>query len=703
MAGFSATNKIKLLQQRWVNYQLAADGLFSAAITLTIGWLFYYASIPLWWCLPVFAIIFWLFCMFRQPWAVTAYAISGYLNVAFPELEESCELAIKPGNLNLLESLQLMKVEAALQNIPSSPAGFAKRLKTALIILAAALVLNFIVFKVHHNWDGIKQSWFSHTENKSPVAVPEKVLPQIDNVSITITPPGYTGKSKRIQDKFTIDAEEEASAKWIITTNIAVKKVSFIFNEKERLVMAPGDGNKSWSAIKVLDKPGFYQVDIDGKLSDLYQIQIIKDMPPVILIKSPKQYTYIDAGEAKAVNINTAITDDYGVSDALIMATVAKGSGEGVKFKEYKINFNSGFADNRRAYDLQKKIDLTSLGMEPGDELYFYIQASDNHKQQSKTDIYIVSIQDTSQLLSMDGILTRSNIKPEFFRSERQIILDTESLLKGKDSTSKDKFSGRANDLGIDQKLLRLRYGKFLGEEEESVIGAEANNELGKAENFSDAAKVLDAYTDKHDNAEDASFLEPSEKAALKATLTEMWKAELHLRMYKPEEALPFEYKALRLLKDLQQKSRAYVAKTSYNPPPIKQEKRLTGDLTKIAQPVEKQDIKPATDQYEALKKAVGVLEQAKTSGTFDGSDRHILQLAGQTLGSKAATEPGSYLAAMNALHRILTNNKFSAKDINTVEKGIQAALPESRHVPQNTSPSVDMDLSKNYHKNLNR
>ena len=94
--------------------------------------------------------------------------------------------------------------------------------------------------------------------------------------------------------------------------------------------------------------------------------------------------------------------------------------------------------------------------------------------------------------------------------------------------------------------------------------------------------KFFDAYTDKHDNAEDASFLEPETKNQLKATLNEMWSAELRLRTYKPREALPFAYKALRLLKDLQQKSRAYVAKTSAKTAPLKPaEKRLTGDLTK--------------------------------------------------------------------------------------------------------------------------
>jgi len=205
----------------------------------------------------------------------------------------------------------------------------------------------------------------------------------------------------------------------------------------------------------------------------------------------------------------------------------------------------------------------------------------------------------------MDGIVTGANLKPEYFRSQRQIILDTEKLLKEKDSISVEKFNEQCNAIGIDQKMLRLRYGKFLGEEEENTIGESGQQaELSKVENFNNAAMVLDAYTDKHDNAEDATFLEPAIKAQLKATLTEMWNSELHLRLYKPVEALPFEYKALRLLKDLQQKSRSYVAKTAYNPPPLKMEKRLSGELGKIGQPVNQEDIKKLADQFESLKKS---------------------------------------------------------------------------------------------------
>jgi hypothetical protein len=371
-----------------------------------------------------------------------------------------------------------------------------------------------------------------------------------------------------------------------------------------------------WQTQKLINKPGFYQVNVDGKLSDLYQVQVITDQPPVIRIKSPKQYTYIDAGEAQKVNIDATVNDDYGISNALIFATVAKGSGEAVKFKEYKLDFGRLFVNRQPQYNLQKLINLPALNMEPGDELYFYLQATDTHQQQSRTDVYTVSIQDTAQLLSMDGMLSGVNQKPEFFRSERQIILDTEKLLKDKDSISTTKFNDRSNDLGVDQKLLRLRYGKFLGEESESDINpADVKDDpVGDINNYGNAAVILDKYTDKHDNAEDAQFFDPELKKQLKATLTEMWKAELQLRLYKPQDALPFEYKALRLLKDLQQKSRMYVAKTSYNPPALKLEKRLSGDLSKINQPINKSDIKPGADQYENLKKAVQVLAQLKVT-----------------------------------------------------------------------------------------
>jgi hypothetical protein len=342
--------------------------------------------------------------------------------------------------------------------------------------------------------------------------------------------------------------------------------------------------------------------------------------------------------------------------------------------------------------------------MEPGDELYFYIQAQDTRNQQSRTDVYIVAIQDTAQLLSMDGLLSGVNEKPEYFRSERQIIMDSEKLLRDLDSINKETFNNRSNDIGTDQKLLRLRYGKFLGEESESDINPkdEQNDAVGDVKNYGNAAVILDKYTDKHDNAEDAQFFDPGVKAQLKATLTEMWKAELQLRLNNPQAALPFEYKALRLLKDLQQKSRMYVAKTAYNPAPLKMEKRLTGDLDKIIQPTDHRDINSGNDQYEPLKSAVRVLEQLKAGTAIGSTDMHALQLANQQLSEKASSQPEIYLPAVSALRRILYSGKAKNYDIGTVEKAIQRILPGSKLLPVPSQNSADMGLSREYYQNLN-
>ncbi len=702
----AALHKIKQLQQRYIGYQLLADVLLAAACAMIIGSILFYwqGSRALWWAILLFAIIFGVLIAIHRPWKTTLNTICRHLNFTYPELEESCTLIIKPASsLNLLESLQLQKVEQAVTHLSAQPPIFTQRLKKSASWLAAALVLSLMIVFVSQRWPSVVNGFQSRSsETKEKELPPEKVLPQISGVLLKITPPAYTGKPVRHQDKFTIEAEEGAVVSWTISTNIRVKSVVLIFNEGEKLPLQGNQSNK-WKGSRIIIKPGFYQVSIDGKLSDLYQMQVIKDGIPVIHIKSPKQYTHIDAGEAPRVTVNATVTDDYGISNALIFATVAKGSGESVKFKDTTFSFNTSFNQHNKQYNLQRIIDLPKLGMEPGDELYFYLQAQDTHQQKSRTDVLIVSIQDTAQLLSMDGIVSAANIKPEYFRSQRQIILDTEKLLKEKDSIAVTAFKNRCNDLGTDQKMLRLRYGKFLGDEDESGAEGEGNEEVAKAENFGNAAVIMDAYTDKHDNAEDATFLEPAVKAQLKATLNEMWKAELRLRLFKPQEALPYEYKALRLLKDLQQKSRSFVAKTSYNPPPLKPEKRLSGDLSKIGSPVNQQTLKPGTDQYETLKKAIAILQQSRYTA-LTAADKRVLQLASQQLASRASSQPGIYLRAVSALRRVINSSATpSAVDRATIEKAIQQSLPGSKATPSSAMSPPDMGLAQRYYKNLNR
>lgn len=698
-------HKLNLLRKRYISYQLLADVLFAVATAIIIGCFMYAVfSWSGWWSALFFIVAFGVITTVQKPWLIDIESITTFLNLKYNDLEESSELALKDtADLNLLEKLQLAKIQDVLEAVPGVQKEFTQRLRLSLLVFLVAPVFSYEVIQLHDYWH-IKEDLNKITGSYFKNTPPEKILPQIESVDISVMPPAYTNRPARAQDKFTLGVEDGSAVTWKLQLNVAAKQVSLIFNNREKISLK-NTGNAVYHCQKKIDQPGFYQVDIDGRLSDLYPVQVIKDTPPVIHIKAPSQYTYIDAGEVPKVTIIAAVDDDYGITNAFIYATIAKGSGEAVKFKEQSIDFGASFTGHNPHYDLQKLISLPSLNMEPGDELYFYIQAQDNHNQQSRTDVYIVAIQDTAQLLSMDGILSGVNVKPEYFRSERQIILDSQKLLKDRDSISTETFNNRSNELGTDQKLLRLRYGKFLGEESESDIDPkeDKNDAVGDINNYGNAAVILDKYTDKHDNAEDAQFFDPTVKAQLKATLTEMWKAELQLRLYKPDAALPFEYKALRLLKDLQQKSRLYVAKTAYNPSPLKMEKRLTGDLGKIIQPVNHQDIKADNDQYETLKNAVSVMEGLKVGATVNDADKRTLQLADQQLSEKASAQPEIYLPAVNAFRRILSAEKMKTGDIAVVEKAIQRILPPGKQLPNTMQNAADMGLSSEYYKNLNR
>lgn len=698
-------------QKKWKTSNILSLVLLALAAALFLSAVFHVLfSLSFWWILLVFAVFLAIVFSASSSWKITVDEVARYLNHYFPELEESMQLSLKPTeSLNLLEKLQRQKIETLLPQLPH-PKIIYKKLQSAILVLIAALALSFLLAEINlkpiqTKFNPIKEA----LGGTSASAKPEVILPEIDRFSLKITPPSYTGKSIREQEKFSVSAEDGATLSWEISTNKTVKQVSLLFNDHEKLVLKAANSDRTkWKTAKTITKSGFYQVNLDGKISELYQIEMIKDLPPVIRIQSPKPTTVIDFGEPQKTLLKTVLNDDYGVREAYINATIASGTGEAVKFKEQKLNFDASFSNHQTQYLLQKQLDLKALDMQPGDELYFYVKATDNHNQETRSEVYIVSIADTAKLMQIEGMANGLDVKPELFRSERQIIIETEQLLREKDTISAENFKKRSQNLGFDQKLLRLRYGKFLGEENESGGDPESENTLDNPSDFSNASKILDAYTDKHDNAEDASFLEPETKNQLKATLNEMWSAELRLRTYKPQEALPFAYKALRLLKDLQQKSRAYVAKTSAKIAPLKPaEKRLTGDLTKITDPVTQQNFKKPNDPYSSLRQTANLLNQLQNGAGLGAASLQILHQSNLQLSSKAAANPAVYLPAVTSFRRILANinqpKSINKQDILTVEKVIQKMLPAVAKLPQPTENMPDQGLANAYFQNLTK
>lgn len=684
------------LQQRWNRRLLVAQliTVFSVALVVAAAAVvFFHAPLFLAGLFAILAPAAAVFFMQR----VSVKDVIIYLDAHIPALQESTALLLKdPNQLNLLQQLQVEQTERELKATAPAPVKIRARQRAAFILLVIGVLVSTLLLTFYPSAQKEKRSETARAIDRRPEIVP----PAVKELSLTVTPPSYTHRQQRVQQRFNVAIEEGGYLFWNITTNKKLSKVELSFSDKSVLALRSQD-QLHWAAGKMVNKPGFYQLRLNDTLSELYQLEMIKDQPPTVTVTAPKPNTLIEPWMRNETNVRVELADDYGFQNAQLSATVASGNGEAVKFKQQQFAF-PGFASGAARYSLQKLIDLNALGMKRGDELYFYVSGTDNHGQEKRSDIFIVRIEDTAQLMSVEGLANGLDVKPELFRSQRQIIIETEQLLRQKDTISTTAFNTRSNNLATDQKLLRLRYGKFLGEETDADIAHDDSNEPSRPEDFNNAEKILDEVTHKHDIAEDAGYFDPQTKKQLKATLAEMWKSELQLRLNKPASALPFEYAALRLLKDLQQQSRVYVAKTGVKTPPLKPEKRLSGELDKIVDASRQQQYTPPENTFLAVRKALGLLEQLRTSEPLNAEHYQSLQDASLMLAQRAAAEPGLFLASYQSLGRI-TRKNFTQADLTVAGKGLQQLLREPVQLPARQQRSADQGLGDKYFQHLNR
>lgn len=688
-----------------------------------------------------------LLLKFRGILRMTVSSIATWLDAQFPELEESSSLLLVPaGQLNKLEQLQLRHVEQTLPGLEVRKRQLKVYNREFILIVLLALPVGVLA-----GFTPVKEAHFSAVSHRatrrSMLYLPriKPVHPTVQELMIRIFPPVYTGLQATIQQLPALRLVEGSRVVWLVRTTRTARQIELIFNGKVPVSLVPDSKRMSWTVERAILGTGYYQLKLDDSLSDYYKITCIKDQPPRIHISVPGQYTLRKAGDDRTVPVTVGVNDDFGVSTSVLKATVARGSGEAIKFSQFTLALNPSFSGNPKALELHQLLDLHKMGIGPGDEVYFYVLATDNHGQAARSDMFYVNMADTSKASEVSGLVKGLNPVPEYFRSERQLIMDTEKLLHDRSHLSPGKFREQCNDLGVDQKLLRQRYSKFLGEESsddagEAATAADAAKEgvvaltdvtgaAGKKTVEGSQSAVMSMFTEKPDNADDADIFEPLIKTELSAALDQMWSAERMLRQAKLSEALPFENKALKLLKLVQEKTRAYVSKTSFTPaarPPFV--KRLSGDLTKIVQPVLTQTTSAQADYFLVLRQAIPLLEKIRSGGIPNGADLSMLEQARGILDDQAGNDPGAYISSVGALHKLLVRLKagmtlpelrrpmpvtgISIAEsralmplsglINTVESACLRILPRPVDLPEPAARIPGNDaLSSSYFKNL--
>ncbi|MGK6350343.1 hypothetical protein [Parapedobacter sp. DT-150] len=750
------TNGLKWItkrKQQWLAYQLTAKLLYAVAATLIVAAALLFVMHPPFWVYPLLCGAFFTAMVHFSGIAKVGHReIANMLDIRFPQLEHSASLLLKPQeSLGLLQQLQVHRLYRSAFDLPS---GDFVNHRILYRPITAALLAAAIYWGVSHYAAPYWHTGQTHPAQPavSTPTVPPNLPPAITDAQVSIKPPAYTGLPERKQRDMAIAAPTGSTIYLRLTASEPIREMALLLDGKTPVSLQPQTSDSlRWELTFKPQKSGFYQLSLDGERSALYPLELTPDMPVAIRVNGPKQHTVIDFGFPEVVTLNAALQDDYAIRETQLVATISTGKGEGVSFKSHEIPLRTA-VKNKKEATIAQKIDLKQLGMGAGDELYFYLKAHDNAGQESRSDVFVVVLQDTAELFSMSGLVSGVDLVPEYFRSQRQIIMDTERLIAEMDTLSASAAQNRSNNLGIDQQLLRLRYGQFLGEEAEDAIGGHVGHDHGEedqqghghlpkeevvdhktvrdwknhdpnheghaqesqeppkaqaAEVPVDVNVLIAEMSHKHDRAEDATFFDAEQKAHLKATLTEMWNTELRLRTYKPREALPYAYKALRLLKELQQKSRVYVGKAPTKTTPLKPEKRLTGDLEAITGASRQYAVLEEPDEakvQQQLKRALAYLSNLKITQRLDDAGRQLLIEAERSVMDAASLEPAKYLNALKAI-RLLEerNGKNSMAEIQLVEKTIHELLPVLRQQPLKKSQASKDNIYQLYFEQLTR
>lgn len=628
------------------------------------------------------------------------------------ETEYSLHLLEKP-ELNIAEKLQLERISNRNYDFPF--ATLYRSLTAYSGVFVAALAFHLVYPAI--SFDKKVADSF-RTEQQKPGKAHVLQAPEFESARVHIAPPAYTKLPARESSDLNVSTITGSALQWKVKFRHADNLVLHLTNSRGEEIRFQKQNGFFVHSDKITGS-GLYSVKGYWKdslvyQSDFYRLEALPDLTPKIEPSSKELYTYHFLKDPKTIKISAKIADDFLVRQAFVVATLARGSGENVKFREVKFPLTP--TDFKEA-NLQKVINLNELNFTPGDELYYYWAAVDNKSPQanfSKSDTYFLVYKDTSQVEEAELATMAVNIMPEYFRSQRQIIIDTEKLIARRKKLPQKEFASVSNEIGFDQKVLRLRYGQYLGEEFETSIGgggapppgADGGNMLDAFTHKSDAegegeaagpahnndhdghdhgnkhsesaekdplAALMEQYVHAHDDAETNTFYEQSTRSLLKMALEQMWQSELHLRLYEPEKALPFEHKALEFLKSAQHKARTYVKKSGYDPPPIKEkEKRLSGELKDVSNDLSGEKFYKEQTTAQLAAEISGFLDYLQLSG----EQKAKLRLAGGTLSARLINSGpfngglGNW-AMIGSLQKLVSGKALSLKEKQQLKKDL--------------------------------
>ncbi len=673
-----------------------------------------------------------------RPLRWTTATFAQYLNRRIPALEESAGLWLLPeSSLTTLQRLQRRRVAAIWDELEQSSQGWLPpvNVREPLGVLAVGLVLagTYALLALDSKpSDGVLAAL------DKPVAQ-DQALASPSLLRIHVEPPVYTHLPAFTVTEADVTVPEGATLRWfyrgdqlsnwqLVLSDAARRdrrfKLQQAANKQDAGASMAGHNANSEagaSAVASVDATSLYYLapsvgsGNDDYSPTVHSIRVTLDQPPRIRVVTPSNTRVEFAKNAEPLfDYAVTIADDYGVTEVEIRASIAKGSGEGVKFRDARFVF-----EHSRAIDegvlYEQHWDLRDLGMTPGDELYLFTRAYDNHPEEphtSRSDTVVVRwLDEIPEIVGEDGLAI--SVMPEYFKSQRQIIIETEQLLADKPNLSPQVFVATSRALGVDQGALKERYGQYVGDEfgeseapqgliDGPVTASGSNNDgnpsgdhddhdghdhgaddghdhgvgtsAGDDGLFAKGEALMARFGHDHGAADIGPISRQSPVGLMKRALANMWDAELHLRLGDPQTALPFEREALRYFDLARKAQRIYTQRLGFEPPPISEDRRLTGDLTDVQSKVRAQQATPDSNTKAVLANTYRWLLSTPDNRVFSTSELALLESATAVLTDEAEARPG-FIRAAALLTQLVRRGRMDFGDCSDCRQVLQQTL----------------------------
>ena len=288
----------------------------------------------------------------------------------------------------------------------------------------------------------------------------------LQSTRLRIDAPAYTGQATLTQNALDAKVAADSRLSWSLRFDRAPDKAWLQFHDGRRLPLNEQDGQ--WQAQDVARAPVLYRVVSEPALAEtrLHRLDVVADRAPSVRVLEPAASLVLASPGQRQWSLRFEAGDDYGVAaQATLSITTTQGSGENITFVRRSVSLTGSGAPTARRF--AHTLDLAALGAQPGNDVIAQLEVRDNHApipQAGRSSSVILRLPSAEVALGaeLEGRIRKT--LPAYFRSQRQIIIDAEALIRQRRGLAADDFIKRSDAIGVDQRILRLRYGQFLGE-----------------------------------------------------------------------------------------------------------------------------------------------------------------------------------------------------------------------------------------------